>query len=98
MDIVTLLNIFSCYSTQQSSTKNLKYCFLHDKFGITPLNEKKLTKIDQSFPHGWLIGYGISILDSFLAQSKVFRIHAKLNNTFGELKQRKTMDLVIVVC
>ena len=45
-----------------------------------------LKEIDQNFPHGRLIGYGDSILDFFLARSKVFRLHAILHDSAGAVK------------
>ena len=45
-----------------------------------------LEEIDQNFPHGGLIGYGNSILDFFLARSKVFRLHAILHDSAGAFK------------
>ena len=87
MEVVTLLNIFYCYSSI---------------FPMFPNNEKRkdcllaackiwdqnihLEKIDQNFPHGGLIGYGNSILDFFLARSKVFRLHAILHDSAGAVK------------
>ena len=35
-----------------------------------------LNESDQKFPHGGRIGYGNSLLDFFLARSKIFRLHA----------------------
>ena len=45
-----------------------------------------LDEIDQKFPHGGRIGYGISLLDFFLARSKIFRLHAILHDSAGAVK------------
>ena len=39
-----------------------------------------LRGMDQNFENGGLIGYGHSCLDSVFHYSKVFRLHAKLND------------------
>ena len=87
MDIVTLLNIFNCYSSifpMFPNNEKRKTCFLAAcKIWDQNIN---LEEIDQNFPHGGLIGYGNSILDFFLARSKVFRLHAILHNSAGAIK------------
>ena len=87
MDIVTLLNIlivtvvfFQCFPKNEKR----KNCFLAAcKIWDQNIN---LEEIDQNFPHGGLIGYGNSILDFFLARSKVFRLHAILHDSAGAVK------------
>ena len=85
MDIVTLLNIFNCYSSifPMFPKNEQTVSWLHVKFGIKTLIWRKLTKTS---PHGGLIGYGNSILDFFLARSKVFRLHAILRDSAGAVK------------
>ena len=87
MHIVTLLNIFSCYSSifpMFPNNEKQKNCFLAAcKIWNQNIN---LEEIDQNFPHGGLIGYGNSILDFSLAKSKVFRLHAILQNSAGAVK------------
>ena len=87
MDIVTLLNFFSCYGSifpMFPNNEQQKNCFLAAcKSWDQNIN---LEEIDQNFPHGGLIGYGNSILDFFLARSKVFRLHAILHNSAGAVK------------
>ena len=79
MDIVTLLNIFNCYSSifpMFPNNEKRKNCFLAAcKIRDQNIN---LEEIDQNFPHGGLIGYGNSILDFFLARSKVFGLHVTI--------------------
>ena len=86
MDIVTLLNIFNCYSSilpMFPNNEKRKNCFLAAcKIWDQNIN---LEEIDQNFPHGGL-GYGNSILDFFLARSKVFRLHAILHDSAGAVK------------
>ena len=95
MDIVTLLNIFNCYSSifpMFPNNEKRKNCFLAAcKIWDQNIN---LEEIDQNFPHGGLIGYGNSILDFFLARSKVFRLHAILPDSAGAVKGTTT----IVTC
>ena len=87
MDIVTLLNIFNCYSSifpMFPNNEKRKNCFLAAcKIWDQNIN---LEEIDQNFPHGGLIGYGNSTLDFFLARSKVFRLHAILHDSAGAVK------------
>ena len=42
--------------------------------------------MDQKFPFSGLIGYGNPYLDSILCYSKVFRLHAKLNDAGGAVQ------------
>ena len=49
-----------------------------------------LEEINQKFPHGGLIGYGISFLDFFFARLKVFRLHAILHDSVGAVKATTT--------
>ena len=42
-----------------------------------------LREINELYPHGGLIGYGDSFLDSVLRYSKVFRLHAILHDAAG---------------
>ena len=87
MDIVTLLNIFNCYSSifpMFPNNEKRKNCFLTAcKIWDQNIN---LEEIDRNFPHGGLIGYGNSIMDCFLARSKVFRLHAFLHDSAGAVK------------
>ena len=87
MDIVTLLNIFNCYSSifpMFPNNEKRKNCFLSAcKIWDQNLN---LEEIDQNFPHGGLNGYGNSILDFLLARSKRFRLHAILHDSAGAVK------------
>ena len=87
MEVVTLLNIFYCYSSifpMFPDKEKRKDCFLAAcKIWDQNIN---LEEIDQNFPHGGLIGYGNSILDFFLARSKVFRLHAILHDSAGAVK------------
>ena len=87
MDIVTLLNIFNCYSSifpMFPNNEKRKNCFLAAcKIWDQNIN---LEEIDQNFPHGGLIGFCNSILDFFLARSKVFRLHAILHDSAGAVK------------
>ena len=48
-----------------------------------------LDEIDQQFPHGGRIGYANSLLDFFLARSKIFCLHAILHNSAGDVKTTK---------
>ena len=61
MDIVTLLNIFNCYSSifpMFPKNEKRKNCFLAAcKIWDQNIN---LEEIDQNFPHGGLIDYGNS--------------------------------------
>ena len=45
-----------------------------------------LREMDQKFPIGGLIGYGNSYLDSKICYSKVFRLHAILNDAAGAVR------------
>ena len=87
MDIVSLLNFFNCYSSifpMFPNNEKRKNCFLAAcKIWDQNIN---LEEIDQNFPHGGLIGYPNSILDFFLARSKVFRSHAILHDSSGAVK------------
>ena len=87
MDIVTLLNIFNCYSSifpMFPNNEKRKNCFLAAcKIWDQNIN---LEEIYQNFPHGGFIGYGNSIMDFFLARSKVFRLHAILHDSAGAVK------------
>ena len=42
--------------------------------------------MDQKFPFGGLIGYEKSCMDYFFANSKIFRVHAVLNDSTGSVK------------
>ena len=99
MDIVTLLNIFNCYSSifpMFPNNEKQKNCFLAAcKIWDQNIN---LEEIDQNFPHRGLIGYGNSFLDFFLARSKVFRLHAILHDSAGAVKATTNQDRVIVTC
>ena len=43
-------------------------------------------EMDQKFKFGGLIGYGISYLDLVFLYSKVFRLHAKLDDAAGAVR------------
>ena len=48
-----------------------------------------LHEMNDLYPHGGLIGYGDSYLDSMLRYSKVFRVHAILHNAAGAVYAEK---------
>ena len=85
-NIVTLINIFNCYGSISMFPTNekRKNCFLA-ACKIWDRNVD-LDEIDQKFPHGRRIGYGKSLLDFFLAGSKIFRLHAILHDSAGAVK------------
>ena len=87
MIIVTLVNIFNCYGSILSmfpTNEKRKNCFLAAcKIWYRNVD---LDEIDQKFPHGGRIGYGNSLLDFFLARSKIFRLHAILHDSAGAVK------------
>ena len=91
MDIVTLLSIFSSYSSifpMFPNNKKRKNSFLAVcKVWKQNIN---LEENDQIFPHGGPIGYGNSLLEIFLARSKVFRLHSFLHNSAGAVKATTT--------
>ena len=48
-----------------------------------------LREMNELYPHGGLIGYGDSYLDSVLRYSKVFRLHAILHDAGGAVYTEK---------
>ena len=87
MNIVTLVNIFNCYESILSlipTNEKHKNCFL----AACKVWERNvdLDEIDQKFPHGGRIGYGNSLLDFFLARSKIFCLHAILHYFAGAVR------------
>ena len=48
-----------------------------------------LREMNDLYPHGGLIGYGDSYLDSVLCYSKVFRLHAILHDAAGAVYTEK---------
>ena len=87
MNIVTLVNVSNYYGSILSmfpTNKKRKNCFLAD-CRIWDRNVD-LDEIDQKFPHEGRIGYGNSILDFFLARSKIFRLHAIVHDSAGAVK------------
>ena len=87
MDALLLVIFFRYYLSlklpfrQNSVRKNL---FLSASY---IWNDKvSLREVDQKFPFGGLIGYGISYLNSILCYPKVFRQDAKLHNAAGAVR------------
>ena len=89
MDVIFLVNIFRFYLSAKSkffhkcTRKNLfsGACYYWD--GTSSLRE-----VDHTFSHGGKIGYGDSYLDSVFRYSKVFRLHAILNDAAGAVRLR----------
>ena len=48
-----------------------------------------LRKMNEMYPHGGLIGYGDSYLDSVLRYSKLFRLRAILHDAAGAVYTEK---------
>ena len=87
MNTVTLINIFKFYGSILSmfpTNEKRKNCFLA-ACKIWDRNVD-LDEIDQKFPHGGRIRYGNSLLDFFLARSKIFRLHAISHDSAGAVK------------
>ena len=82
MDIVILVTIFNCSGSILSTfpeNEKRQNCFLAaSKIWDEKIN---LEEINQKFPHGGVIGYGI--LEFFFARFKVFRLHALLYDSAG---------------
>ena len=87
MDVFFLISVFRLYpglkrSFQHKSVhKNLflSACFCWD-------SRLSLCEMDQKFPFGGLIGYGNFCLDSFFCYSKVFKLHAILDDAAGAVQ------------
>ena len=81
MDVLFLISVFRLYP-------GLKMSFEHNSVRKNPFlsacfcwgSNLCLREVDQKFRFRGLIGYGNSCLDSEFCYSKVFRLHAILNN------------------
>ena len=78
----TLRN-FDLIKYEFSSNTKRKHYFLCTCFVLDP--NINLEERDQKFPFGGLIGYGNSCMDDFFANSKIFRLHAILNDAAGSV-------------
>ena len=87
MDVLFLINVFRMYPGFKMSFENnsvrknlfLSACFCWDS-GLS------LREMNHKFKFGGLIGYGNSYLDSVFRYSKVFRLHAILNDAAGAVR------------
>ena len=87
MDVLFLINVFRLYpglkmSFEHNSVREnlfLSACFCWN----SRLSSREM---DQKFPFGGLIGYGISYLDSVFRYSKVLRLHAILHDAAGAVR------------
>ena len=87
MDVLFLMTIFRFYpglkiTFEHNSVHNnlfLSACFCWD-------SRLSLREMDQKFKFGGTIGYGDSYLDSVCRYSKVFRLHAILNDAAGAVR------------
>ena len=87
MDVLFLISVFRLYpglkmSFEHSSVRKnlfLSACFCWD-------SALSLREMDQKFKFGRLIGYGYYYLDSVFRYSKVFRLHAILQDAAGAVR------------
>ena len=78
------LRIFEIVKQEFPSNKKRKNLFLCTCIVLEP--DINLKEMDQKFPFGGLIGYGKSCMDSFFANSKIFKLHAIIHDSFGSVK------------
>ena len=89
MDVLFLIIVFRLYPgfkmtfEHNSVRKNL---FLSASFCWD--SRLSLHEMDPKFKVGGLIGYGNSCLDSVFRYSKVFRLHAKLQDAAGAVRSQ----------
>ena len=87
MDVLFLMSIFRLYPGLKKSFEHnnvrktlfLSACFCRD-------SRLSLREMDQNFKFGGTIGFGDSYLDSVFRYSKVFRLHAILNDAAGAVR------------
>ena len=87
MDVLFLISVFRLYPGIQMSFEHnsvRKNLFLSACFSWA--SGLSLREMDQKFNFGGLFGYGNSYLDSVFRYSKVFRLHAILNDTAGAVR------------
>ena len=93
MNIVIPVNILNRYESILSkfpTNEKRKNCFLA---ACKIWTEKSICmQLIKSFPHAGRIGYGNSLLDFFLARSKIFCLHAILRDSAGDGKKQQTND------
>ena len=90
MDVFFLMNIFRLYMGLKLSFKHnsvLKNLFL--SAGFCWDSRLSLREMDQKFKFGGTIGYGDSYLDSVFRYSKVFRLHATLQDAAGAVRSHR---------
>ena len=87
MDVLFLISIFRLYPGIKLSFKHnsvRKNLFLSACFCWN--SRLFLREMEQKFPFGGLIDYGNFYLDSVFRYSKVFRLHAILNDAAGAVR------------
>ena len=87
--------VFEIIRQDFSSSTKRKNLFLCTCIVLDP--DINLKEMDQKFPFGGLIGYGNSCMDYFFANSKIFRLHAILDDSAGSVKSTTKKVLGIVM-